>query len=345
MTPDSQISSDNCFRQCVGIDVSKEKFTACLYTYDIGSDAGSHTKSVDFPNNKTGFNQLVRWSRREARKGFDLPFLMEATGVYHEQLAHHLDKIGRTVYVVLPNKAHDFAKCEGQKTKNDGVDARVLALMGCVNRRMMAWKPAKAIFAELRQMTRFRSHLYELRATVGNLIESVSHSQAADKTIMKEYRSLLEAIDKKLGDNEKRMMEKISGDGELKARFDNLCTIKGLGPTTVACILAETNGFNLISSRKQLASYAGLDVREYQSGGVDCAHHISKKGNKHIRAALYFPAIAACRHNRQMREFYGRVCDKHPDAKLIGVTAAMRKLLLLAYTLWKNGEVYDPERG
>ena len=29
---------------------------------------------------------------------------------------------------------------------------------------------------------------------------------------------------------------------------------------------------------------------------------------------------------------------------MIGVTAAMRKMLLLTFTLWKNGEVYDPDR-
>jgi hypothetical protein len=29
---------------------------------------------------------------------------------------------------------------------------------------------------------------------------------------------------------------------------------------------------------------------------------------------------------------------------MIGVTAAMRKLLLLIYSLWKSGEEYDPER-
>jgi hypothetical protein len=29
---------------------------------------------------------------------------------------------------------------------------------------------------------------------------------------------------------------------------------------------------------------------------------------------------------------------------MIGITAAMRKLLLLIYSLWKSGEEYDPKR-
>ena len=35
MKPNSQMTLDKYFRQCVGIDISKDKFTACLYMYDI----------------------------------------------------------------------------------------------------------------------------------------------------------------------------------------------------------------------------------------------------------------------------------------------------------------------
>ena len=56
------------------------------------------------------------------------------------------------------------------------------------------------------------------------------------------------------------------------------------------------------------------------------------------------PALVAVRHNRQIREAYGRICLKHPNEKKIGITAAMRRLLLLIYTLWKNGETYDEAR-
>ena len=47
MKPDSQMTLDRHFRQCVGIDVSKDKFTACLQMYDRASDVGCHTMSID----------------------------------------------------------------------------------------------------------------------------------------------------------------------------------------------------------------------------------------------------------------------------------------------------------
>ena len=92
------------FRQCVGIDISKSKFTACLYMYDRASDVGCCTKSIDFDNTKSGFNQMVKWSRKEAVKNYPVTFLMEPTGVYYERLAYHLHKIGQTVYVVLTTR-------------------------------------------------------------------------------------------------------------------------------------------------------------------------------------------------------------------------------------------------
>ncbi|MBR4367218.1 MAG: transposase [Bacteroidaceae bacterium] len=136
MKPDPLMSLYKYFRQCVGIDISKDKFTACLFMYDRGNDVGCCTESIDFPQSKTGFNQLVKWSRREAQKGFPMPFLMEPTSTYYEKLAYHLHKIGQTVYIVLPSKARKFCEYEGIKTKTDPMDARCLALMGCVSRKL-----------------------------------------------------------------------------------------------------------------------------------------------------------------------------------------------------------------
>ena len=90
--------------------------------------------------------------------------------------------------------------------------------------------------------------------------------------------------------------------------------------------------------------YAGLDVPAHQSGPVDPKRHISKQGNVHIRTALYFPAIVSTQYNPQMKDFYVRLCARNTQSKMIGVTATMRKLLLLIYSLWKSGEEYDPTR-
>ena len=344
MKPDSQMTLDRYFRQCVGIDVSKDKFTACLQMYDKASDEGCHTMSIDFDNTKSGFNQFVKWSRKEAVKGFPLTYIMEPTGVYYEPLAYHLHKIGQTVYVVLPNKARSFCEAEGIKTKTDAMDARCLTLMGCVSRKLKPWSPPASIYRELRQMTRFHADLCQIRTSVSNRMEALEHMADTDKSVRKNCEKLIDEIDRLMEKNDKAIMRKVAEDKDLKTKVRRIATAKGVREPTIVCIIAETQGFHLIENRKQLVSYSGLDVKARQSGKDDPKHVISKKGNAHIRAALYMPALVATRHNPQIKAAYGRICQKHPNEKKIGVTAAMRRLLLLIYTLWKSGEEYDPTR-
>ena len=344
MKPTSQMTLDVYFRQCVGIDVSKDKFTACLYMYDRAGDVGCCTKSIDFANTKSGFNQMVRWSRREAVKERPLTYLMEPTGVYYEHLAYHLHKIGQTVYVVLPNKARKFCEAEGIKTKTDAMDARCLALLGCVSRRLKPWSPPAPIYRELRQMTRFHADLCEVRTSVTNRMEALDHMEGMARSVHKNCERLLQEIDMLMEKNNKAIMEKVAEDRELQDKVRRIAKVKGLREPTIVCVIAETEGFHYIENRKQIVGYAGLDVKARQSGKEDPRHCISKKGNAHIRAALYMPALVAVRYNRQIKAAYGRICQRHPNGKMIGVTAAMRRLLLLIYTLWKNGEEYNETR-
>lgn len=294
MKPDSQMTLDRYFRQCVGIDVSKDKFTVCLQMYDRASDVGCHTMSIDFENTKSGFNQFVKWSRKEAVKGFPLTYLMEPTGVYYEPLAYHLHKIGQTVYVVLPNKARSFCEAEGIKTKTDAMDARCLALMGCTSRKLKPWSPPAPIYRELCQMTRFHTDLSQIMTSVMNRMESLNHMEEADKTVRKNCQKLIDEIDTLMENNDKAIMQKITEDKELEARVKRIAKTKGLGVTTVVCIVAETEGFHLIENRKQLTSYAGLDVRAKQSGREDPKHAISKKRERSHTCSTLHASTGCC---------------------------------------------------
>ncbi|RTQ53786.1 IS110 family transposase, partial [Hymenobacter gummosus] len=97
----------------------------------------------------------------------------------------------------------------------------------------------------------------------------------------------------------------------------------------------------LIENERQLASYAGLDVVQRQSGLAARAARISRRGNVHLRQALYLPAVSSLRYNPQQMAFYARLRARQPSGKP-GVIAVMRKLLLLCYSLWKNDRPYDP---
>ena len=189
-----------------------------------------------------------------------------------------------------------------------------------------------------------QDYINKVKTELRNHLEALAHSETAEKSIVKHYNKLIDEIDKQLVSNQKAIREKIKQVPGLSERIDRITTINGIGFMTVVTVVAETNGFALITNRKQLTRYAGLDVPAHQSGPVDPKRHISKQGNVHIRTALYFPAIVSTQCNPQMKDFYGRLCARNTQSKMIGVTATMRKLLLLIYSLWKSGEKYDPTR-
>ena len=90
----------------------------------------------------------------------------------------------------------------------------------------------------------------------------------------------------------------------------------------------------------QLTSYAGLDVRINESGKWKGKSAISKRGNSHIRKALFFPAISHKTHDKTAGKFYERIKAK----KGIGMVAAVaveQKLLRLMFSLWKKEEMFQ----
>lgn len=334
---------DQLLKQCVGIDISKKTFTACVSKYYI-SDNQQLSEVIEFENQKTGFNQFIKWSRKHLDKNTPAFYLMEATGVYYEGLAYHLHKLKLVISVVLPNKARHYAAYLCINTKNDIMDARLLATMGCLQ-KLPTWRPPAPVYRQLRSLCRFQSEIKKQRTVISNHLEALKNSQHPHPTVLKHYQKTLKQLDKSLKETPKEIESLVKSDDVLYNKIKKIETIKGVGFMTVVTIIAETQGFELIASRKQLTSYAGLDVIERQSGTSVCGkNRISKKGNSRIRAALYFPAMVASRYNIPLKEHYSRILIKNPKQKMIGITALQRKLLLLIYALWKNDEEFKLDR-
>lgn len=133
----------------------------------------------------------------------------------------------------------------------------------------------------------------------------------------------------------------LDAEPELARKLAHLTSVPGVGLTMAIIVVAETNGFVLMENERQLASYAGLDVVQRQSGLSAGATRISRRANVRLRTALCLPAVSSLRYNPQQMTCYTRLRARQPSGKP-GVIAVMRKLLLLCYSLWKNDQPYDP---
>ena len=328
-------------RQCVGVDIANKDFKVALAKKGA-DDSLSCTTSKKFANTKTGFNQLVRWATSEMDKDVPVTFLMEATGVYHEELAHHLHRIGKQVHVVLPNKFKHFAASLNVKSKTDAMDAKLLARFG-VEREHRLWRPAESIMRQMRHLSRYRVQLQEQRTAISNILHSKDHSHAVPADVKKSTKKIIAVLDKEIEKLSKEMENVVKSDPEIASKVNKLCTIPGCAITTVAAIVAETNGFKEFDSAKQLTSYAGYDIVHNESGtSVLSKTRISKKGNRYIRHAMYMPAMCASKYVPEFNALKERIKDR-TKIPMKAQVAIQRKLLILMYTLWKNDSEYEKD--
>lgn len=338
----SKDKKETIVKQCLGIDVSKGTLDACFSKMD-DSQTFKVQGTREFSNTTAGFKALADWAKR-FHKDAEIPFtvVMEATGVYHEGLAYHLKDAGFTISVVLPNKSKNYAKSLNLKTKTDRADAQMLARMG-LERKLEPWRGPSGTLLKLKKLTRERGALIEQKTVVSNQLHAHTFEYGVDKQTLKRRQQLIAYLEKQILAVEKQILAVLAADADLKAKVDNVCTIKGVRTLTAVTVIAEANGFDLIENKSQLVSYAGYDVVERQSGSSLLGKsRISKKGNSHIRKALFFPALTAIQHEPNMKALNARILEKNPKVKMIGAVAVQRKLLVLIYTLFKNNKPYDP---
>ena len=265
---------------------------------------------------------------------------MEATGIYHEQLAWYLFDQDCSVAVVLPNKAKKYKESLGLKSKTDSIDAKGLSRYGC-EQNLKLWKPVSKKIYELRIITR-QIEAVSVQATgAQNQLHALLHGRYRLKNIEKMLARQLDLFEQQKQAMQQQLLQVIEDDIVLKEKFENILKIKGLGALSLATVIAETDGFAATQSISQLTSYAGYDVVENQSGNRKGKTKISKKGNGHIRRALHFPALNMVRYEQaNFHLLYQRIYDKS-NIKMKGYVAVQRKLLALIYTLWKKNEPFD----
>lgn len=325
-------------RQGVGIDISMETFDACIMQLQEDFDT-CVLSTKKFKNDQTGFEQFYKWVSKFKTEGMSIGCTMEATGVYYEGLAYFLNSKSETVHVVLPNKSKKFAESLGLRSKTDKIDAEMLARMG-VERKLLQWNPCSSTFRSLRFLTRERQSLIQDRTRAKNQLHALQHSNKPQKNTIERLTAKIMFYDEQIEQVEQDIKQLIESDEILSEKVERVLTIPGIRITTLAPIIAETNGFAAIQNIKQLTCYAGYDIRIRESGKWKGHNKISKKGNSYIRAALFFPACTAAVHNKPLKQSYDRIKEKK-KIPMVANTAVQRKLLALIYTLWKNDTEFD----
>lgn len=328
------------YKYSLGIDVSKDTLDCCISHIKEGSIKIIATKK--FKNSNVGFIKLLDWARGKTKKEETLHVVLEATGVYHENFAHFLnDNSQYTISILLPLKAKYWFKSLNIKTKTDKIDSIVLSRYG-LERKSENWHPISKKIMPIKQLSRAYRDLKKTQNKLKNQLHAKKCAYDTNPLIIKLLKRRISLVETQCTLLEAELKELAQSDEYLMNKIENLVSIPGVGIMTALTIIGETNGFKLIQSGRQLASYAGLDVVHKDSGSKRGKSRLSKKGNRYIRQAMYMPALSGSKHMQEMSNFYQRINERNKSKK-IGLLGVARKMLVLMYTLWKNDEVYVKE--
>ena len=145
----------------------------------------------------------------------------------------------------------------------------------------------------------------------------------------------------------RQLMEKVQIVCKGFESYKLLQTIPGFGPYISALVLATIGDAARFKSRKQIRRIAGLDLCASRSGkkSDQAVPVISKKGNAHLRYALYQAALIASYHSNDFRCLFNRMLKGRERER--GIKTKMRvklaeKMLVIAWTLMKKKEPFTP---
>lgn len=326
-------------KQVLGIDVAQKELVVCLGR--IYDDLESELYSgKTFANKESGFTALLKWVKKHTDESVAVRYVMEATGIYHESLAYFLDEQGQQLSIVLPNKISNYMRTLDVKTVTDKTSSEAIARFG-LERKLDKWKKPKQIYRTLKQLTRERDQLIAERTVIKNQLHAEKAEAVPNKGSLSRLNERMKLINKQEKTIKEEIKAAIDQEPEVKQIVELICSIPGIGILTAAIIVGETNGFELIRNKRQLASYAGFDVKEKESGtSVKMKPRISKKGNRYLRKALHLPALCAIKHDEKFKALFARLVAKH-GIKMKAAVAVQRRLLEMAYTLYKTNKGYD----
>jgi len=129
--------------------------------------------------------------------------------------------------------------------------------------------------------------------------------------------------------------------------YHYLLSIPGFGPDVSSTVLAAIGNPYRFEKGSQVIRIAGYDLSAKRSGRTsdNAVPVITKKGKAHLRYALYQAALVASTRNKYFMLYYAnklrdRVKERGIKTKMKVKLAA--KLLIIAWTLMKKREPFDP---
>jgi len=317
---------------CIGIDVSKAS---------INVHIAKSNQDLVLENSLKSFRSLFSKLKKIYKKEIDdIIFIFEPTGSYSEALRKYCSEKSIKCFIINPKQFSNYAKALGVEVKNDIEDARVLSKALPLAKEGEVKIPVfNEDVEQIKELMSFYKFTKKQTTQQSNHLESLT-SKDGDKFSIKELQESIEDSKKK----ELRIIEQvqtlIDSTDEYRIAYENIISIKGVGQIAGIVLLHLFLKYPE-ANKKQITSLTGLNPIYKQSGtSIQSGYRIAKTGAGLYRGTLFMATLSAIQYDKNFKAVYDRlkIRGKHSTSAQIAV---MRKIILLAHSLYKNNRKYD----
>src|SRR6266542_2202907 len=334
-----------------GLDVDHHSIAATFTDHD------RLMQSLRLPYSAGQLLSYVRKHLPQQRVAFVYEAGPTGFGLYDE-----LEAAGHPCLVVAPSMV---PRALGQRVNTNRLDSRKLssALRGGELRSIHVPAPK---YRELRHLVQLRdTHVQQLTATKCRikallLYEGIPFPSDEGKEKQWSQRVVNELLELPCSESVRFKLDQLVGtlhfnfnsaaaaqkqirhfcqkDPELRQSMAWLKSLPGIGEIIATHLVARLGDPSLITNVRQIAGFLGLVSSEHSTGDKQNRGEITRAGDSRLRNKLIQSAWVTIRKDAELREFYQRVYQRHPQqvAARKAIVAVARKLTTRIYAVLKE---------
>jgi transposase len=344
------------FTRILAIDLGKFNSVACAYERDTHAH-----RFVSAPTTPQSMHDLLAAHQTsDPSRTLLVVETCDVAGWVHD-LA-----VALGISVAVANPAHEAWRWTRVKRKTDKDDALKLAKLAVLGQLPTAHMPGPQQ-RQRRRLVHYRRVLVDRRTQVKNQVRSIysqqgmslpkrgkAWTQAGIEQIGEEARPLseCESIDDLWRGRlhvELQLLETISTQiDQVDAKLDTLGakddrvrllrTVPGVGPRLAETVVAHLDDPHRFKNARQVASYAGLVPRQFESGtSIKRSGRITRRGPSLLRSMLVEVAWMVYMRNAWAKAYVQRISRGVASRKNIAIVALARKLLVTLWAMLRDG--------
>jgi len=239
----------------IGIDVSK-------LTLDFYVKSDKMNQHYQLENNVKSIKKFFKSFINNS----DTVVAMENTGRYNFALYEVLSTMNFSIYVINP--LHLKKSIGLLRGKSDKIDSqRICTFIEKNYMDLELWNAGSIDIQKISFLNAERRHRVKIKSGLQKQSRDMELlKNIVDKEMIKLNKQAIELLDKQIKTIEKKILDIINSNDDLKDNYDRIQTVPGVGKVLTTLMIIKTKKFSEIKTARKMACYSGVVPFEYRSG-------------------------------------------------------------------------------